>query len=68
MDILQLADKDTFNDRIQTCKICPFWSDHFKLLGIRIFKEEPQCTKCKCHIDTKARLQVSKCPEGKWEA
>lgn len=38
------------------CKACPRLSKYFDF-----------CTKCGCHMPTKARIEIFKCPLDKWD-
>ena len=42
-------------DRLQICRDCPFF------IGLTT-----QCKKCGCVMLGKVKLEVSKCPIGKW--
>lgn len=46
-----------YNQRMSICKQCRYFSPTLK-----------RCSKCGCFMVVKARLQFTRCPEGKWLA
>lgn len=63
---MYLSDKEQ-QKRIEICNKCPERKADFRLFGIRLFKQIPQCNKCKCIISEKVKFDFAECPLGKWE-
>ena len=55
----ELADKETFNARLETCKGCEFWDESG-------FAKTGRCKKCGCSTQAKLRMATEKCPIDKW--
>jgi hypothetical protein len=59
LDLLNLTpdliDQDGLNNRMSICEGCP-----------RFFKLTKQCLDCGCHMPSKAKFQLAKCPLKKW--
>ena len=55
----ELADKKTFNARLETCKGCEFWDESG-------FVNTGRCKKCGCSTQAKLRMATEECPIGKW--
>lgn len=51
--------------RLSVCSGCKYRRKKFKLFFITWFKAD-QCKVCKCSIDLKTSLSLSKCPKNKW--
>lgn len=51
----QFVPKEVFESRMETCKGCPFF-----------VSESTRCSVCTCFLNTKNRLSLEECPEGKW--
>ena len=51
----QFVPKEVFEDRMETCRGCPFF-----------VKESTRCSDCTCFLNTKCRLSGEECPQGKW--
>jgi hypothetical protein len=49
------ADKELAKLRLKTCLSCP-----------ELIKTTKQCKKCGCFMTVKTKLEVAKCPIGKW--
>lgn len=64
--LIMFVSKNIKKERRDICKMCPFYRDDFKIIGITIFKTSPQCKICKCSLLAKTSLEVSKCPQNKW--
>jgi hypothetical protein len=50
---MPIASSATLESREGICRSCEYY-------------KKPICQRCGCVIAIKARLQTSKCPEGKW--
>ena len=50
-----LAEDNLVSKRISLCLGCEF-----------LIQNSERCIKCGCYMNMKTRLQVSKCPVGKW--
>lgn len=55
----KLADEDKLTARLDACKTCPEW-DAAGMGGTG------RCRKCGCSTQAKLRIDVEKCPLGKW--
>jgi hypothetical protein len=59
LDMLNPATKYTTEDvaksRIDICKTCP-----------EFVKASSQCKKCGCFMSMKTKMEMAKCPIGKW--
>jgi hypothetical protein len=62
-----IVSEEIKQERLNTCKQCPYKRDNFTLFGIVIFKRELQCSACKCFLQVKTKLTDSQCPFNKWE-
>ena len=51
---VKFADIETVKKRYGICRECKFIMKLFR------------CKKCKCFMDFKTRIDMSKCPIGKW--
>lgn len=50
-----IANDDVIASRNEICSTCEF-----------LIKDYVRCSKCGCYMKIKTRLDVSKCPIGKW--
>ena len=50
------VEKENAEERLAICKECP-----------KLIKLSTQCKICLCFMPIKSRLNMSKCPIGKWE-
>ena len=51
----KIADEELLNDRLAICRACP-----------ELIKITEQCKQCGCFMAIKTKLEISKCPIGKW--
>jgi hypothetical protein len=49
------SSEDLADTRLSICKACP-----------ELIKLTTQCKKCGCFMSAKTKLEVAKCPIGKW--
>ena len=55
MNPANYVDKETEEKRYSICLSCPELTEHTKV-----------CKKCGCFMAVKTKLELSKCPLGKW--
>ena len=60
-----LSDKEQ-KQRLDICKQCEFYNEHFKLFNVNLLKKKPQCNICKCFLEAKTKIEFASCPKGKW--
>ena len=56
------------NDRLAVCQGCEHFVEKTRSCGPLVTEAFKDSKLCGCHMPTKARLKVSSCPLGKWEA
>lgn len=49
------AEEEIVNVRLDICRACP-----------ELIKITEQCKQCGCFMSIKTKLEISKCPIGKW--
>lgn len=54
-----IADKEIIKQRTEICSKCPY-------MKFSIFGMIAKCSECGCPIQTKAAIDNSSCPKGKW--
>lgn len=60
-----LSDKEQ-KQRLDICKQCDFFNEHYKLFNVNLFKKKPQCDICKCFLEAKVKFEFAECPKDKW--
>ena len=52
--------------RYMECSTCEHLCEEFKLLGLTISENTPQCSQCGCNLNVKIPLKMFHCPLERW--
>ncbi len=63
-----LVDKKTRELRLDTCRMCPHFVAMTQSCGPLVTEAFTSSKLCGCHMPTKVKLKVAKCPHDKWGA